>query len=264
MRAIAELQRPSLRCRPRLHVGDHLDHLVHRVGPHQIDVRRLRRHIARHGGETTEIEGRTFARKRRHPWRIELESVEIALEADMLAVEHGFQYLHRFHRALVTRPALHHFAGDVGRDDVDVQSPAGARRIGPQDAVQCRNATRQLRRPILADAHRHQQLDPLHHRRNRGGEHRGVHPQRIARRQQYIVEPALLGRQHDVAAMLPARLQHRIGLPQKLVIIVAQRRKPADFALLGHCRTPLSSHLSPSRLREGLGWACPNSSAPSG
>ena len=70
--------------------------------------------------------------------------------------------------------------------------------------------------------------------RDRGGEGGGVQPECIAAWQQDVVEPARFGGEHDVAAMLPTRSRAADrGLAQKLVIVIAQRGEPRDFAAQG-------------------------------
>jgi hypothetical protein len=91
----------------------------------------------------------------------------------MLARQHDLEDLHHLDRALVTRDAGEGLAGEVGRNDVDRQPPA-------EDAVERRDAARELRRPVLACAHRPQEPHLVKYRRDCGGEHRGVEPERIA------------------------------------------------------------------------------------
>jgi hypothetical protein len=226
MRAIPEFEGTSLFSSAGAHIGDDIAHLVHRVRPHQVDIGSLRRSIASDGRQTTEIERRTFARQRRHPRRREVESVELTLELKVLTVQHGLEDIHRLNSALIAGNAVHHFTRQIRRDDVDSQPPA-------QNAVECRNPPRQLRRPVFANADGHQQTDLPDQRRNGGREHGRIHAQRITGRQQDVIIAAFVSGQHDIAAMLPGRSERRIGLAKELIVIIAQRGKPAHFALLG-------------------------------
>ena len=223
MRAVAEAQRPAIGGGARGHVGDDAGNDLLPVGPHQEHVRLLRRRIARRRRQTAEIQQRGLARRHADARWIDLQLPERAVMIERLPIQQRLQYPHRLDRAGIARARCQRLAGQVGRNDVDRQPPA-------QHPVDRRDLPRQLRRPAFADPHRHQQRHPPQHRRDRGGKGGGVDPQRIARRQQDIVEPAAFGLQHDVAAMLPARLQLGVGHAQKLVIVVAQRREPADFA----------------------------------
>mgnify|MGYP003335982964 CR=1 FL=1 len=54
---------------------------------------------------------------------------------------------HRFTSALVARLRSEGFAGEVARNDVDV-NPIGCQML------KCRNLASQLRRPVLSDSHR--------------------------------------------------------------------------------------------------------------
>ena len=146
----------------------------------------------------------------------------LALVIERLAIEDGLEDLHDLDGAGIARRRRHGLARHVRRDDVDRQPPFG-------NPVERRDLPRQLRRPGFADPYRHQQPDAPGQRRDRPCKNRRVDAKRIARGQQHIVEAALFGGEHDVAAMLPARFQRRIGQPQKFIIIIAQRRKPADF-----------------------------------
>ena len=82
----------------------------------------------------------------------------------------------------------------------------------------------QLRRPHLAAAGGGQQAHAPQQRRDGGGEGQGIDAQRVAGRQKDVVEAAGLGGQRDVAAVLPARLQLRIGHAEELIVVVAKRR----------------------------------------
>ncbi|HQQ71360.1 MAG TPA: FAD-dependent monooxygenase, partial [Alicycliphilus sp.] len=230
--AVTELQAATETGGAGLHVGDGFTHLVHRIGPHQVDVACLGGAFAGFVAEPAEIERRALARNGGDPRRIEVELVELALEIEVFAVQQGAHDLHDLSRTGIARGRRHGFAGHVGRDDVDVEPPAGACSIGAKNPVKRGNAAGQLRRPVFAHSGGPQQLDPLYLGGNGGGKSGGIQTQLIARRQQDIIEPAFFGAHHDIAAMLPARLEIGIGNPQKLVVIVAQCRKPGHFTLL--------------------------------
>ena len=57
-----------------------------------------------------------------------------------------------------------------------------------------------------------------------------IDPERVAGRQQQVVEPAGLGGERDGSAMLEAGEQAPIGHAEELVVVVAQRGEPRDFA----------------------------------
>ena len=234
MAAETIFQRPPELRGARGHVVDQVLRALHRFGPHQVDIAPFGRRFLGRGRKPTEIEGRAFAADGLHPWRVEVDLVMLAIDGQMLAIQQRLQDMHRLHRAAIAGFAVHLVAGQVGRDDVDVQPPA-------RNLVQRRDLPRQLRGPAFTDAHRHQQLDPRRQHRNRTRKGRGVETKRIARRQQDIVKSALFGVQNDIAAMLPTRRQHRVGLPQKFIVIIAQGGKPADFDRFHGSGTPLAA-----------------------
>ncbi len=142
---------------------------------------------------------------------------------ERLAVEQGLEDPHRLDRAGVARRGGHRFARHVGGDDVDLQSAT-------RHPVDRGDLARELRWPGFADAHRHQQIDPARRGGDRSGEGGGVDAQRITGRQQHIVEPAGFRLHDDVAAMLPARPELRVGHAEEFIIVVAQGGEPADLA----------------------------------
>ena len=62
--AVAEFQLAAIPRGAGPHVGDGFAHLVHRVGPHQVDVAALRRTFARFVAQAAEIERGRLARQR--------------------------------------------------------------------------------------------------------------------------------------------------------------------------------------------------------
>ena len=220
--AVAELQRAAALGGAGGHVGDDFLHLVHRVGPHQIHIGSFGSRFARVFGQAAEIERRALAGNGLHVWRRQLQLVELALVVERVAVEQRLQNLHHLDRAVIAWLGGQHFARHVGRDDVDGEAAT-------QDLIERGDLAGQLRRPGFAHADRHQQADAMGERGDGTGKHLGVDAKLIARWQQDIVEPALFGGHHDIAAMFPAGAQARIGHAEELIVIVAQGGEPADF-----------------------------------
>ena len=70
-------------------------------------------------------------------------------------------------------------------------------------------------------------------------------------------QPASLGLHHDVPAVLPTGPQHGVWHAQKLIVVIAERRKPADLAgRAGHGRaSPVaatSTSYQSARVQAGL------------
>ena len=231
------------------HVGDDALHHLAPVGPHQEHVTAGGGGFPRVFGEAAEIERGCLARDGGDARRSEFEIVELALMVDRLAVEELAQDGHGFHGAGVARGGGQGFAGEIRRDDVDGEPAA-------EDLIDGGDLAGELGQPHLADAHRHQQTDAAHLGGDGGGKRCGVKTERIARGEEDVVKPACFGLQHDVPAMLPGGLQLRVRLTEELVIVVAQRREPADFAGTAHgSRSPraaVSTLYQSVRLQRGL------------
>ncbi|MEH3045505.1 MAG: hypothetical protein PGN14_00135, partial [Sphingomonas adhaesiva] len=138
----------------------------------------------------------------------------------MLAVEHRLQYLHRLDRAAIARRRCSVSPGMSEEMMLIFSRPPEMRSIVAIWRASCGGHVSPMRVAI-------RRMDLARQRRDRGGKRGGIDAERIARRQQDIVEPAGFRLHHDVAAMLPAGLQPRVGLAQELVIVVAQRENHA-------------------------------------
>jgi hypothetical protein len=215
MDAVAKTQGAAMTRRPLLHIRDDRRDLALRAGPHQIDIAALGGGLARIGRQASEIEQWRLARNGADARRIEFQLPELAIMIDGFAIEQAAQDGHRLARAGVALTRAQRLARHLRGDDVDLQPPA-------QHPVDGGDLPGQLRRPAFADAHRHQQGKAAQHGGDPGGKGRGVDPQIVTRGQQDVVEARAFGLKHDVAAMLPARLQAFIGHAEELVIIVAQ------------------------------------------
>ena len=209
--------------RARCQVGDDVGDRLAPVRPHQVDIAALGGRRARILREPAEVELGGLARNRADTRRIQLQLPEIPVMVQRLAVQQRLQYAHGFDRARIARARRQLLAGHVGGDDVHRQPTS-------EDAVDRGDLARQLRRPHLADPHGHQEAHALQHRRDRRGEGGGVDAQLVARGQQDIVEAASFGLQDDVSAVLPARLQRRVGHAEELIVVVAECGEPGDFA----------------------------------
>jgi hypothetical protein len=151
-----------------------------------------------------------------------VEVVPGPLPVDPAAVEQVTDRLHHLEGPPVPFFGSQRLARQIARDQVHGQPTV-------EQVVEGRQLPGQLRRPQLAAAHGHQQADPLGGRRDRGGKRDRVDPEGVARRQQDVVEPPPFGFGHDVAAVLEAAEQFGVGHPQHLVVVVAERREPADL-----------------------------------
>ena len=76
---------------------------------------------------------------------------------------------------------------------------------------------------------RKQQLDSLGDNTCRRCKSSCINTKLETRRQQYVVEAVFFGTQHNVAAVQPRACQRRVGNAKKLIIVIAQRRKPGQF-----------------------------------
>ena len=161
---------------------------------------------------------------------------------ERVAVQQGFQDGHGLRRAAVARGRCQSLARHVGGDDVDGQPPA-------ENPVKRGNLPGKLWRPGFTNADRHQQPDAFHQRCNGGGKNRGIDAQRISGGQQDIVEATAVSGHHDIAAMLPARFEHRVGHAEKLIVIITQRGKPADFNGHGNLSPRAATSTSYQRAR---------------
>ncbi len=70
-------------------------------------------------------------------------------------------------------------------------------------------------------------------RSDRRSERRGVDAERVARREQYVVEAVAVGGANDVRAVLPGTGERRVGDAEELVVVVAQCAEPRDLGDVG-------------------------------
>ena len=137
------------------------------VGPHQVNIAATRCGFAGRGAESTEVERRAASLYGGHTRWVHGQAVELAFMGYPLAIQQRTQDVHGLDGALVTRTAIQCFAGKVGRDDVDSQSPAA-------DAIERGDLSRELWWPTFAYSHRHQQLDALRDSSDGGGKSGGI------------------------------------------------------------------------------------------
>jgi hypothetical protein len=88
---------------------------------------------------------------------------------------------------------------------------------------------RQLRGHHFARTNRKQQLDSLGDNACRCSKRCCVYAKLETRWQQYVVEAVFFGTQHNVAAVQPRACKLWVGYTEKLIIVIAQRRKPGQF-----------------------------------
>jgi len=209
---------------PGPQVGDDGRDLGEGVRPHEVHVGGGRCDLACLLRQPAEVERRAAPVGGAGRRRIEVEVEELAVERHRLAVEQPPEHLHRLEGASVPGAGGEALARQVARDDVHGESAV-------EHPVECGDLAGELGHPELAAAHGEQEVQPCQQRGETAGERGAVDTQRIARRQEHVVESVALGGEHDVAAVRPRRTQCGVGHTEKLVVVVAERGEPR---VLGH------------------------------
>ena len=195
MDAVAKAQQPAMQGGALSHVVQHRADVFDPVRPHQEDIRGLCRDIARVIRQAAEIKRWQAVMRLNDARRIELQIVELALVRKVMAGEKRAQDFHDFQGTRITRRAVERLARQFRRDDVDGQAAM-------QHVIERCELARELGRPHFTAADRDEKLHPLQERRDGAREGDAVDAERIAGRQENIVETTLLRAHDNVAAMI--------------------------------------------------------------
>ena len=147
---------------------------------------------------------------------------KLAVDIYPARIEQRLDRTEVFGGAPITGFAWKRLTGYVGRDCIDGEPPCG-------NILQCGDLPRQLRGHHFARANRKQQLDSLGDNACRRRKCCCINTKLETRWQQYVVEAVFFGTQHNVAAVQPRACKLWVGYTKKLIIVIAQRRKPGQF-----------------------------------